>query len=73
MTPITSLVPPILVAAVAVFVLSLIVQMELPWHKRDFDNVPDDDAVLNAIRRSSRNGRRGDRGMDHRHDREARR
>lgn len=45
-----TLVPPILAAAVAVFVLSLIVQTAMPWHKRDFDNVPDDDAVLNAIR-----------------------
>ncbi|HET7584311.1 MAG TPA: hypothetical protein VFK13_05355 [Gemmatimonadaceae bacterium] len=50
MTPIASLVLPILVAAVAVFVLSLIVQMVAPWHRRDFGNVPDDDAVLGAIR-----------------------
>src|SRR5436853_572708 len=50
MTPITSLVLPILVAAVAVFVLSVMVQTMMPWHKRDFDNVPDDAAVLNAIR-----------------------
>jgi hypothetical protein len=50
MTPITSLLFPILVAAVAVFVLSLIIQTAMPWHKRDFGNVPDDDAVLDAIR-----------------------
>ena len=50
MTPITSLVLPILVAAVVVFVLSLIVQMAMPWHKTDFDNVPDDDEFLGAIR-----------------------
>jgi hypothetical protein len=49
MTPI-SLVLPILVATAAVFILSLIVQMAAPWHKKDFDNVPDDDAFLNAIR-----------------------
>lgn len=49
MTPITSLVLPILAAAVAVFVLSSLLQM-MPWHKRDFGNVPDDDTFLNAIR-----------------------
>jgi hypothetical protein len=50
MTPITSLLLPILVAAVAVYVLSLIVQTAMPWHTRDFANVPDDDAVLGALR-----------------------
>jgi hypothetical protein len=50
MTPITSLVLPILVAAVAVFVLSLVVQMAMPWHRRDFDNVPSDDVFLDAMR-----------------------
>ena len=50
MTPVTSLVLPILVAAVAVFILSMIVQMAMPWHKTDFGNVPDDDEFLNAIR-----------------------
>jgi hypothetical protein len=38
MTPITSLVLPILAATVAVFVLSMIVKMAMPWHRRDFDN-----------------------------------
>src|SRR5689334_10193722 len=46
----TSLVLPILAAAVAVFILSSVVQAVMPWHKKDFDNVPDDDAVINAIR-----------------------
>ncbi|HEY4216459.1 MAG TPA: hypothetical protein VGM67_04945 [Gemmatimonadaceae bacterium] len=50
MTPITSLVLPMLAAAVAVFVLSMIVQAVMPWHKTDFGNVPDDDVFLNAIR-----------------------
>lgn len=50
MTPITSLVLPILVAAVAVFVLSSIVQSVMPWHKTDFGNVPDDDTFINVIR-----------------------
>ncbi|HXT16169.1 MAG TPA: hypothetical protein VN706_11105 [Gemmatimonadaceae bacterium] len=48
MTPI-ALALPILAATVVVFVLSMLIQMA-PWHKHDFDNVPDDDAVLNAIR-----------------------
>lgn len=50
MSPITSLLLPILVAAVAVFVLSLIVQEAMPWHKTDYGNVPDDDAFLDEIR-----------------------
>lgn len=50
MTPITALVLPILVATAVVFVLSLIIQAVMPWHKTDFANVPDDDALLNAIR-----------------------
>jgi hypothetical protein len=49
MTPITSLLVPIVAATVAVFVLSMLIQMA-PWHKRDFGNVPNDDAVLNTIR-----------------------
>jgi len=50
MTPIASLMLPILVAAVAVFILSTVVQSLMPWHKRDFGNVPDDDTFLNVIR-----------------------
>ena len=50
MTPITSLVLPILVAAALVFVLSSIIQAMMPWHKSDYGNVPDDEAFLSAIR-----------------------
>lgn len=50
MTPLTSLLLPILVAAVAVFILSMVVMQLMPWHKRDWDNVPNDDAVIAAIR-----------------------
>lgn len=50
MTPMTSLVLPAAAAAVAVYVISLIVQTVMPWHKSDFDNVPDDDAFLDVIR-----------------------
>jgi len=51
MTPITSLVLPILAAAVAVFVLSSLVQGLMPWHKHDFAGVADDDAFIENIRR----------------------
>ena len=50
MTHVTSLLIPIVVAAVVVFVVSLIVQSVMPWHRRDFGNVPDDDAFLDVIR-----------------------
>lgn len=50
MIPIASLALPILVAAVAVFVLSSIIHMAMPWHKSDYGNVPDDDAFMNAVR-----------------------
>lgn len=49
MTPFMSLLLPVLVAAVAVFVVSLIV-MAMPWHKRDYGNVPNDAAAIEAIR-----------------------
>lgn len=50
MIPIASLLLPVLAAAVAVFILSTIVQNVFPWHKTDFGNVPDDDALMNAMR-----------------------
>lgn len=40
---------PILAAAFDVFILSMVMQM-MPWHKTDFGNVPDDEAVRKAIR-----------------------
>ena len=49
MTPITSLMIPIVAAAVAVFMLSMIVHMAMPWHKGDYANVPDHDAAITAI------------------------
>src|SRR5579862_2205100 len=50
MTPITSLFLPIIVSAVAVFILSSVIHMAMPWHKSDYGNVPSDDAVMNALR-----------------------
>src|SRR5882672_7792293 len=49
MTPFTSLLLPILLAAVAVFILSMIVHMAMPWHRSDYANVPNDDAAIAAI------------------------
>lgn len=49
MTPFMSLLLPIVVSAVAVFVLTLIVHM-MPWHKRDYIRLPDEDGVMQALR-----------------------
>lgn len=49
MTPITSLLLPIVVAAVAVFVVSMIVHVAMPWHQSDYGNVPNDDAAIAAV------------------------
>ena len=49
MTPFMSLLLPIVVAAVAVFVLSMIIHMT-PWHKSDYIRLPDEDGVMKALR-----------------------
>lgn len=41
---------PILLSAVFVFVLSGIIHMALPWHKNDFQKLPDEDKVRAALR-----------------------
>ena len=41
---------PILVAAVLVFVASSIIHMFLPYHRTDYGKVPDEDAVMDAMR-----------------------
>ena len=50
MTGIMSLWLPILVSAVAVFLVSSVVHMVMPWHKNDYARVPDEDAARAAIR-----------------------
>ena len=50
MTPFTSLLLPIVVSAVAAFVLTMIIHMT-PWHKRDYIELPDEDGVMEALRR----------------------
>ncbi|HVR71610.1 MAG TPA: hypothetical protein VMT87_12280, partial [Vicinamibacteria bacterium] len=51
MVPLTSLWLPILVAAVIVFVASFILHMVLPLHRSDLRKLPQEDAVLEALRR----------------------
>jgi hypothetical protein len=41
---------PIVVSAVFVFIASSVIHMMLPWHKDDYARLPDEDAVLNALR-----------------------
>jgi hypothetical protein len=50
MTPFMSLLLPIIVAAVVVFLLSNVIHMMMPWHKSDYEPFPDEDAVLDALR-----------------------
>lgn len=42
---------PILLSAVIVFVASCIIHMLLPYHRRDFRKVPDEDQMLDALRK----------------------
>jgi hypothetical protein len=48
-TPFMSLLLPIAVSALAVFVLALIIHMT-PWHKGDYVRLPDEDGVMKALR-----------------------
>lgn len=49
MTSFLSLLLPIVVAAIAVFILSMIVHAAMPWHRSDYGNVPDRDAAIPAV------------------------
>lgn len=50
MVPLASLWLPILVSAVLVFLASWIVHMFLPYHRSDYDKLPQEDAVLDTLR-----------------------
>lgn len=50
MTELLGLWLPILLSAVAVFVLSSVVHMATPWHAGDYRRLPDEDAVVEALR-----------------------
>jgi hypothetical protein len=41
---------PILVSAVLVFVISSVIHMLSPWHKSDYPRLPNEDAVMDALR-----------------------
>jgi len=51
MVSIASLWLPILVSAVFVFLVSSVVHMVLPYHRTDFDKVPREDEVMEALRK----------------------
>jgi len=50
MVPLTSLVVPIVLSAVLVFVASAIFHMVLPFHRKDYRKVPAEDDVMAALR-----------------------
>lgn len=50
MTGILSLLIPILLSAVIVFVVSSFIHMALPWHKNDYPKMPNEDQVRSALR-----------------------
>jgi len=41
---------PIVASAVAVFAVSSVIHMALPWHRRDYSKLANEDAVLAALR-----------------------
>ena len=53
MVPVTSLVLPIAVSAVLVFIVSSIIHMLLPYHRSDYGRVGSEDDVMEALRRFS--------------------
>jgi hypothetical protein len=50
MVPMLDLWLPIVVSAVLVFVVSSVVHMALPLHKKDFQKLPNEDQVLSSLR-----------------------
>ena len=50
MVPVLSLLIPIVVSAVFVFIASSIIHMATPWHNSDLDKLPNEDAVMSALR-----------------------
>ena len=49
MTPFGSLWLPILLSAVAVFLVSSVIHMMSPWHKSDYPRIPNEDAFRAAV------------------------
>src|SRR6266481_3953873 len=50
MVPLTALWLPILLAAVIVFFASFVMHMLLPYHRSDYQKLPDEDKLLAALR-----------------------
>ena len=50
MVSVLSLLIPIALSAVFVFIASSIIHMALPWHKNDLQKLPNEDGVMNALR-----------------------
>jgi hypothetical protein len=53
MTPLSALWLPIVLSAVIVFVASSVMHMLLPYHRSDYQKLPDEDRVLGALRSAS--------------------
>lgn len=53
MVSLTSLILPIVLSAVAVFIVSSITHMVLPYHRKDFAGLPNEDDVMDVIRRAN--------------------
>jgi hypothetical protein len=51
MVSMMSLWMPIVLSAVAVFIVSSVIHMALPYHKSDYAGVPSEDAVMDALRK----------------------
>lgn len=51
MVSIVSLWLPILLSAVAVFLISSVIHMVFGYHKKDFDKIPDEDQVMSTLRK----------------------
>ena len=52
MVPLADLWLPILLSAVFVFLVSGVLHMATPWHRKDYAGLPDEGAVLDALRAS---------------------
>jgi hypothetical protein len=50
MTTLSALWLPILLSAVAVFIVSSVIHMMSPWHKNDYPKIPNEGAVMDALR-----------------------
>lgn len=50
MTPVVSLWLPILLSAVACFIVSSLIHMMTPWHKGDYGTLPNEEGALGALR-----------------------